>query len=74
MYAQELADWQGDHVPVGILAPVAYLFSTSQNAVYRPSGYNRFLDYWWYERGGVTALSRKIYMNLEIYPTRRYGM
>jgi hypothetical protein len=45
-YLQDLADLQGDHVPVDILSPVAHLFSTAQNVAYRPSGFNRFLDYW----------------------------
>jgi hypothetical protein len=50
-----LADLQGDQVPVDIIQSVADLFSTAQNLAYRPSGYNRFLDYWWLATGGVTA-------------------
>jgi hypothetical protein len=45
----------------------ADLFSTAQNVAFRPSGYNRFIDYWWLEDGGVS-------LHMGISRTRKYAM
>jgi hypothetical protein len=55
-YLQSLAGVQGDHIPVEALTrPVAGLFATNQTAAYRYPGWDRLLDVWWYETGGVSA-------------------
>jgi hypothetical protein len=55
-YLQNLADVQGDHIPVEALTlPIDGLFSINQTAVYRCPGWNRLLDIWRYESGGVPA-------------------
>jgi hypothetical protein len=52
-YLQNLADVQGDHIPVEALTqPIEGLFSANQTAAYRYPGWNRLLDVWWYETGG----------------------